>query len=404
MTTRAPYVAPYIKSKTGKHAVYYHTSWSMYGRNFQVKDLPIDKLTDISYAFMNVDETGKVFSGDPWADFDNAFVGNGVEPQNAWDPLPPPSNLGNLGQFYKLKNQGKKFNMTLAVGGWTWSKHFSPAVSTEAKRENFVSSLKAILERYPGLFCGVSLDWEYLSDNGVNYGLEGNVATPKDAENFIKLLKLIRKKMPGLRISMCVSAAPEKIKMPVEKIHPLLEEIHIMTYDFVDGSWGSGIVAAHHTNLKKREHCPYSTEEAVKAWSARGVPSKKLFIGAAFYSRGFSGTAGLGKPSTGGSSDMSWEKGVVDYKSLPLPGAQEFYDPVAEAAYSYDPVKKVLNSYDDVRSVTKKCKFIHDLDLGGLIIWESSADHKYEHPRSLMKVIRNKLTHGGVRNQNKAQK
>lgn len=124
--------APYFRSPTGKHAIYYHTSWACYGRNFHVKDLPIDNLTDVAYAFFNVGPDGKVFSGDAWADFDNPYIGTGVNPQNTWST--PPDQLGNLGQFNKLRKQGKKFNLHLSVGGWSWSGNFSKAVSTPQTR------------------------------------------------------------------------------------------------------------------------------------------------------------------------------------------------------------------------------------------------------------------------------
>jgi chitinase len=373
--------------------VYYHTSWACYGRNYQVKDLPIDSITDVSYAFYNVGADGKVFSGDPWADTDNPYscTGGGVPPQNNWQS--PPEDLGNLGQFNKLRKAGKKFNLTLALGGWSWSGRFSEAVSTAQTRENFAQSLLDLFKRWPKLFNGVSLDWEYLSDDGKNYGLEGNTAKPEDAQNFIKLLRLLRARLPGFRLSMCVTAAPEKIKMPVEQIHPLLDEIHVMTYDFVDGAWGV-TTAGHHANLRKAPYCPYSVEEAVKAWRARGVPPQKLFVGVAFYSRGFANCEGLGKPASGASPDKSWEDGMVDYKALPRPGATELWDPVAQAAYSYDPVRRVLNSYDNPRSVKEKCRFVHDQGLGGVLVWESSGDHPISHPRSLMKVLHRNLTHG----------
>ena len=386
--------ATYIKSPTGKQAIYYHTSWACYDRKYFVKNLPIDKITDVAYAFFNVDASGRVFTGDSWSDFDNTFStpGEGVDPQNNWQS--PPQDLGQLGQFKKLKDQGKKFNMHLSVGGWSWSGRFSEAVSTETTRNTFVTTLAGVMNKYPGLFTGISLDWEYLSDDGVNYGLEGNTANKNDAANFMKLLKLLRQKLPGFKLSFCVVAAPEKIKFPVKQVCELVDEVHIMTYDFMDGNWGAGPTAGHHTSLKKSPFTPYSVEEAVSTYKSFGVPTEKLFIGAAFYSRGFSGTSGLGKPYTGGSTDMSWDKGSVDYKKLPLPGSTEIWDPVAEAAYSYDPVKKVMNSYDDVRSVAKKCEFIHANKLGGMLVWESSADHDYNHPRSLMKVIHDKLTHG----------
>ena len=378
-------------SPTGKRAIYYHTSWATYGRDFNVKDLPIDKLTDVAYSFFNVASDGTVSSGDQWADFDNPYVGKGVLPENTWDS--PKTDLGNLGQFRKLKNAGHKFNLTLAVGGWSWSGKFSDAVATNASRTKMATSILQIFKNWPGLFNGVSLDWEYLSDNGVNYGLDGNTARKEDGLNFVEFLKVLRSTLgPSFRISMCVMAAPEKIKMPVKLIHPLIDEMHVMTYDFMDGSWGLS-TSGHHTNLRKAPYCKYSVEEAVEAWVAQGVPSDKLFIGAALYSRGFANTDGIGKPCSGGSPDKSWDAGVVDYKALPLSGSVEMWDPVARAAYSYDSKRRVLNSYDTPQSVKEKCAFIFAQKLGGLLVWDSSGDHPFSHRRSIMQVIHESLTH-----------
>lgn len=385
-------MSTYFDSPTGKHAIYYHTSWSNYGRNYQVKDLPIDNITDVAYAFFNVSADGKVFSGDEWADYQNPYVGKGVDPQNSWSS--PPIDLGNLGQFSKLRRQGKKFNFALSLGGWSWSTHFSEAVSTELNRQNLVSNIRTVFDKYPGLFNGVNIDWEYLSNDGVNYGNAGNVASKADADNFVQFLKLLRGNLgSSYRISIAVVAAPEKIKMPVNLIHPLVDEIHVMTYDFHDGSWGEK-VGAHHTNLRKSSLGKYSVEEGVAAWLGYGVPSNKIYIGVAFYSRGFANSDGIGKVSSGGSPDKSWENGVVDYKALPLTGAKEMWDPEAHAGYSYDPTKKILNSYDTVQSVKEKCQFVFDNDLGGVIVWESSGDAPYNSEKSLMKVMRDNLTHG----------
>ena len=390
-TNPAALAAPFYTSPTGKRAIYYHTSWANYARKFNVKDLPIEKLTDVAYSFFNVASDGTVASGDQWADYDNPYIGTGVAPENAWNS--PPTDLGNLGQFLKLKKAGNKFNLTLAIGGWSWSGKFSDAVATHASRTKMIASILDIFRKWPGLFNGVSLDWEYLSDDGINYGLDGNTARKEDGANFVEFLKALKKTLgPAFRVSMCVTAAPEKIKMPVKLIHPLIDEMHVMTYDFMDGSWGL-TTSGHHANLRKAPYCKYSVEEAVAAWTAQGVPSEKLFIGAALYSRGFANTDGIGAPCSGGSPDKSWEAGVVDYKALPLAGSVEKWDPVARAGYSYDPTRRVLNSYDTPQSVKEKCAFIFAKKLGGLLVWDSSGDHPYTHRRSIMKVINEFLTH-----------
>jgi GH18 family chitinase len=47
-----------IGDRMGKRAILYHTNWANYGRNFQVKDIPIKGVTDIAYAFFNMKDNG----------------------------------------------------------------------------------------------------------------------------------------------------------------------------------------------------------------------------------------------------------------------------------------------------------------------------------------------------------
>ena len=43
---------------TPKKCILYHADWSNYARNFQVKDIPIQAVTDIAYAFFNIQDSG----------------------------------------------------------------------------------------------------------------------------------------------------------------------------------------------------------------------------------------------------------------------------------------------------------------------------------------------------------
>src|SRR5579871_25787 len=62
---------PKIGSNLGmsrRKAILYHTNWANYGRDFQVKDIPLDGITDIAYAFFNLKDAGNgrwvIVSGD----------------------------------------------------------------------------------------------------------------------------------------------------------------------------------------------------------------------------------------------------------------------------------------------------------------------------------------------------
>lgn len=379
--------------ETTKRAVYYYTSWSIYARKYFVKDIPIDYITDLVYAFYNIvkkdEDIWVIESGDKWADLEKVFVeGESVKPADTWnDGLP---YHGNFGQFKKLKNLGKNFNLILGIGGWTWSTNFSDAVLTDKSRENFAKSIYDFLETY-GIFNGISIDWEYLSDDGVNYGNQGNISRKEDGENFIKFLNVLSQKFnKKYTIDMCVTADKAKAKLPIEKIIPFISQLHVMTYDFHSGAWGESI-SAHNSNLNYCNFAKYSIKEAVRYYLSRNVPSEKIFIGGVFYSRGFGNSDGLGKPASGNSTDTSWEAGICDYKVLPKNGAKEYFDIQSIAAYSYDPITRNFNSYDNTQSMAQKCIYIKNQKLGGIIIWELSGDAAITNPRSLVKCIYNWL-------------
>ncbi|KAJ3292643.1 hypothetical protein HK104_005138 [Borealophlyctis nickersoniae] len=355
---------------SGKKLIVYHTNWATYGRNFQVKDLPIQYVSDVNYAFYDLrpdPASGCLVptSADPWADTDKRFTNpqEGIPPPDTWndDPNAPPVTYGNLGQFLKLKKIGMAFNLGLSVGGWSWSKHFSDAVKGPREREAFVEGILKIFDKHPGVFNRIDLDWEYISPVGQNYGNEGNVVRAEDPANFAAFLALLRTRLDAtdrrhFEISACVSGDPAKVPvLPLQAMVTYLDTINIMTYDFASSAWGP-CPAGHHTNLLSTPYSPLSVDRAVSEYMARGVPPHKIVIGVAFFSRGFNATDGLGRPSNGLVPDRSWEDGVCDYKTLPRPGAVEMWDEQAQAGYSYDAEKKILNSYDTVRSVREKCK------------------------------------------------
>jgi hypothetical protein len=91
------------------------------------------------------------------------------------------------------------------------------------------------------------------------------------------------------------------------------------------------------------------------------------------YGRSFTKTAGLGQPYSG-VGEGTWEEGVYDFKDLPLPGAQEFYDAEAGATYSYDADSEILVSYDTKEMALRKVDYIAEEGLGGAMWWEISGD------------------------------
>lgn len=377
---------------TDKKVSLYYPNWSIYGRGYFPKHLPLNNnaVPDIMYSFFDIDQKGNVKSMDAFADFDKRFttINESVDPPDTW--ANNDGYYGCFGQFLKLKKQGKKFNLILAIGGWSSSKYFSSAVLPE-NRLNFINNLIQLFDKYP-IFSGVSLDWEYPSSDGKNHGNQGNESRSSDALNFKLFLQLLRQTLDSSSnkshyiISICCSGDPSMVSnMKAKELEPYIDEFQIMTYDYQYGS----SIATHHTNLYKSNITPFSVDTSVYAYINGGIPPSKIMIGVAYYSRGFICENGLGTKVLGNSTDKSWEDGVVDYKDLPKPNAIEYWDPVSKAPYTYDSTKKNFNSYDNVNSVYEKCKFIWEKGLKGCIIWDVTGDSSDS--RSLTKALYNYL-------------
>ncbi|TVY92740.1 Endochitinase B [Lachnellula willkommii] len=108
-------------------------------------------------------------------------------------------------------------------------------------------------------------------------------------------------------------------------------------------------------------------------YTSHGVASQKMILGMPLYGRSFTATDGLGK-SFSGVGPGTWDRGVYDYKVLPLLGAYEFYDSIRGSSYSYDLLAKELVSYDNIQVGKQKARWIKENNLGGAMWWESSID------------------------------
>jgi chitinase len=384
------------KNPKNKRAIYFFTQWSIYARSFNISDIP-DTVTDIYYSFFDVEATGNIVSRDTYADTEKRFTDSGLLPYDSWND-DNKGIYGNFGQFIKLQ-KNRNVNIGLALFGWTYSKYISSAISTVNNRKNMINCIINYFKKYT-FFNSISLDYEYPSNDGKNYGNDGNEARPEDSVNFLLLVQELRKSLDyngfdKYQITICCVAAPEKVKFNVIDFVPYIDLFLIMTYDFA--GFSGETLCISHTNPLQSTLSKYSCKQAIDYYISLGVPSNKLCLGGAFYSRGFTDSDGFNKKGNGLSSDTSWEQGVVDYKDLPKTGAIEYFDNESKSAYSYDQTKRILNTYDNVQSILEKIKIINQQNLAGIIIWEISGDYKeYNHPRNLTRTIAENLTHGDI--------
>ncbi|KAI4665051.1 uncharacterized protein J4E79_003350 [Alternaria viburni] len=365
---------PNIPTHPGYRSVAYYGNWDIYARNFQPQQIPAERLTHLLYSFADNKPDGTVFLTDTYADAEKHY------PTDSWNDVG--NNLyGSMKQLQILKAKNRNLKVLLSVGGWTYTnvaKHMDGPMATAAGRQRFASSCVELIRDYG--FDGIDVDWEYPTDK-------------EQGKQLLALLKEIRSHMdeyadtlvyedesggelkPKFLLTIASPAGEKNYKhLPLKEISAVTDFINLMAYDYA-GSWDNQ--TGHQSNLYPSTSTPlstpFNTASVLAAYSAAGVLSSKLNLGMPLYGRSFTNTQGLGA-SFSGIGTGSFERGVYDFKDLPLAGAQEYYDEEAGATYSYDEASGEFVSYDTVAMALKKVDYIAEQGLGGAMWWEISGD------------------------------
>jgi chitinase len=336
-----------------------------------------DKLTHINYAFGLIGPDGRAVLGQPDADIARAYPG---------DEGGPDGLRGAFRQLQLLKERHPHLRTLISMGGWTGSGGFSDACATpEGRRELAASIIELFLTRWPGVFDGIDIDWEY----PVHGGLPDNGYRPEDRRNCTMLFVELRRQLDELgestgRRYLLTAAVPAGKALPVStfelrEIAAILDVVNVMTYD-ISGSAESG-----NTNFNAAL-CPSSTdprtfgdhrfqnvEGTVEAFLEAGVPREKLVVGMPFYGRGFTGVPpendGLYQPFTEMIS-ARYHQIATEY----LPAFERHWHAEAGVPWLYDAGTGTMLSYDDPESIGRKADFIRERGLGGAMFWELSGD------------------------------
>ena len=490
-----------------RKAIFYHQQWDTYGdvdekgvllpqakdangfniatstgRNYQISDIP-DDVTDLAYAFWWVDANGNVASGDDDADHEKPPTPSDGSAAVWPDPLlglsvyltspgftayqsPPtrgsvlgsknPRYIGNFGAILALNaaRQSRnvpKLNVSLTIGGWTYSTYFSDAVKPGTV-DKFVNSCMHAILLWNDIFTGINFDWEYISANGANLGTTGNTvyntalgtyntqvnhSDPNDAVNFSNFLRLLRAalKVEGyftdkpFSIGIPVTPAPQKAQYDINLLHPYVDQVHVMTYDLHSGAFDY-ITGFHsnpysgNTSTRVYPSPAYSTEDAIKYYLGLSgqvsnnpnqpgfigaglpgdptspvplpsVPARKLFLGVAFYSRGFAQSGGVYSSPVCNSATMCSVVGLpqavyapgdsnsIPYNQVVTTCGSGNWGPITiddisnggtYGAYCYNQTDKQFLSFDNADSITEKLKLVDTYNLGGVIVWDNASD------------------------------
>lgn len=257
----------------------------------------------------------------------------------------------------------------VCVGGWNTEAGFASATAP-SQRQVFIRNLLDIV-RTRG-YDGVDIDWEPVSE--------------QYHDQYVEFISDLRNALDAANRSFLLTVACMGDPSLFARVHTLLDQVNIMTYDF-SGAW-PGWLAWHNSAVYSGSvrfpgtGAPLpSVHDRVLSFLAAGIPAAKLGIGIDFYGYVWNGGSGT---STGGITEPRqawdsppWVKDNVAYfhimDSLYKP---QYYrwDAEAQAAYlSIDNAGAANDkfvSYDDEASCRAKIAYVRQYGLGGVIIWE----------------------------------
>ncbi len=361
------------EGESPQRIIAYFISWGIYARSYMVTDVPADMLTHINYAFANISDAGECKLGDEWADTQIPYPG-----EKEGDGL-----LGNFHQLQLLKEQNPNLQTLISIGGWTWSAKFSDVALTDASRQKFAASCVAFMKQFG--FNGLDIDWEYPTGGGNT----GNIHRPEDPENFILLLTELRQQLDAQGATdnthylLTIAAGTGKeanSHIDWVSVQNQLDWINVMAYDF-SGPWTdtTGFNAPLYA-AKNDSEPENNTDTVLRAFLAAGVQPDKLVMGVPFYGRGWkevkADDAGRFQPY-GGIPGGTYGEGVYEYGDLSktwLALMERHWDDVAKVPWLYNTKTGMMISYDDTESLGYKVDYVKENKLGGVMIWELSAD------------------------------
>jgi chitinase len=287
------------------------------------------------------------------------------------DSLAPLSKAQDkvLRKMVGFKREHPELKVLVSFGGWGGCERCSDVFSREVARRKFAAGVLALLKRT--WTDGIDLDWEYPAVQGP----PGHAFKPEDRHNFTLLVRELRRQLGDrYEISFAAGGTDECLVQGFEwdSIMPLVDRVHIMSYDLVHGySPRTG----HHTSLFPVKGQPLSAARAVHVLDSLHVPRTKVVIGAATYDRIFKDVPpadhGLFQP---GSFERAISFSAIDTTITAAKGWQWFRDEQAGAAYAYNTSERRFLTGDDVHSIQEKARYVRKEGLGGIMFWQLRDD------------------------------
>ena len=277
-------------------------------------------------------------------------------------------SIPNLSSLLQIRKTGTR--VVLSLGGYgSGGIEFSNTAASSEKRKIFAESILEVIETYH--LDGIDIDWEYPGSSTA-----GIPSHHTDTANLNLFCQELYGKIKAYRQDALLTMAVGPYNsFDFAKLHPYIDYFNLMTYDHSIGD----STAMHHSSLYTGTYAHTGVHGSVNFLLNKGVPAKKIVIGCAFYGR----TAPFaskqeaklgGKLTTTLTKTYSYtqiEEGIKNGTYI------EMYDEVACANYIITTGSNTAGrfiTYDGVQSVTAKCNYVIEHELGGVMFWDYTQD------------------------------
>lgn len=267
----------------------------------------------------------------------------------------------------------------ISVGGAGSAPGFRGATKS-ATRAAFIANIVQLVSSRG--YDGVDLDWEPLEAS--------------DEAQLVALVQELRAALDKKSVKLLLTAAVAWRPALIAKVHTLLDQINVMTYD-MSGAW-PGWVTWHNAPIYDGG-CTFqstgkpvpSADAQIGSFIAAGIPVGKLGIGIDFYGYVWSGgagtsTGGVTQPCQAYTSDPAVQSNLsyAQIMDTHYKAQHRSWDSGAEAVYlSIDNAGSANDkfiSYDDETTVAKKVGYAKVKGLGGVFIWELGGGYRTSQP------------------------
>lgn len=250
---------------------------------------------------------------------------------------------------------GKK--VLIALGGWGHEAGFIPVATDTSIRRVFVSNLFRFVTE--NSYDGIDLDWEFPVNTA-------------QRDSLTSLVKEIRRAFDSIDSSLLITMAVPISNwsgqwIDFQKLLPFIDWFNAMVYD-IHGSWTNH--AGHNAPLfAPSSDYDGSAHQGIQYLHlTRGIPKNKLTLGVPFYGKQFTASA-MYTPQSG-VFDVTYSTVLSRIQS----GWEYHWDDVSQVPYLISPAKTAVLTFDDSTSIARKCRYVKDEQLSGMMMWALGQD------------------------------